>query len=263
MDTIVLKFGSSVLKDLSCMQKLLQVVKENSVIFKNIVIVVSAFGNTTDTLFSMLKEVDTHACKRESDMLLAVGERISASLVAIYLKKYGVGAISFTGSQTGIITDDDHTQAKILEVRAERLKSSLKEGKVVVVAGFQGVSRNKEVTTLGRGGSDTSAVALALALDAYGVIFYKDVCGLFDKDPKKESGAKWLQKASYDEAFNILKKSCHPILHLRALLLAKESQIPIWIREFKVHGKESCICQRVLRENKTYETTGGDVCPIS
>jgi aspartate kinase len=263
VNTIVLKFGSSVLKDISCIDNLVTIVKENIMSFKKVVLVVSALGNTTDALQDILEKVDENACKRESDMLLAVGERISASLVAIALKKNGVDAISFTGSQTGIITDEDHTQAKILEIRATRLNEALKRGQVVVVAGFQGVSLSKEVTTLGRGGSDTSAVALALALDAYGVIFYKDVCGLYNKDPKKHPEAKKVQKASFDEAYKILSASKRPLIHLRALTLAKQNQIPIWIKEFKVNGLESCIYQRRINHKRIYEVSGGQLCPIS
>lgn len=260
MKTIVLKFGSSVLKDLSSLDMLVHVVRENIITFKNIIIIVSAIGKTTDALGEVIEKVDKNACKRESDMLLAVGERVSASLVAIALKKNGLDSISFTGSQTGIITNDEHTQAKIIEVRPSRIKNALKENKLVVVAGFQGVSESKEVTTLGRGGSDVSAVALALALDAYGVIFYKDVCGLYNKDPNQYADAIKIQKATFEEASTIIAKSTRALLHPRALGMAQQNQVPIWIKEFKPNGQESCIYSRCLNGERIYEDKKRSLC---
>jgi len=162
-------------------------------------------------------------------LLLSVGERISMSLLAMALKEHKVSAISLTGSQSGIITCRRHNEALIQDVRPIRIKKHLDEGKVVIVAGFQGVSDEKEITTLGRGGSDTSAVALAAALGAEKVEFYKDVKGVYSKDPKKYPGATLISRLSFEEAL----KFSEFILHKRAILLASKNGLPLHIKSFK------------------------------
>jgi aspartate kinase len=165
-------------------------------------------------------------------MLLSVGERISMTLLAMCLAKKGREAISFTGSQSGIITCNQHSEAKIIDVTPFRLIKSLEQNKIVIVAGFQGVSRLKEITTLGRGGSDTTAVALSVALGAEKVEFYKDVPGLFSEDPKKNPDASLFSHLNYDEALDIVSKGAK-ILHKRCLELAKANQIPLHVLSFK------------------------------
>lgn len=193
------------------------------------VVVVSAMGKMTDHLLKLAHEIHNDPPKRELDMLISVGERISMTLLAMELGKRGVNAVSFTGSQSGIITSDDHYDAEILEVKPVRVWEALGEGKVVIVAGFQGVSRKKEVTTLGRGGSDTSAVALGAALGAEKVEFYKDVEGVYSADPKQVPDATLFSFLSYSQAIEV----CGKILHPRSILLASKNNLPLHVIPFK------------------------------
>ena len=149
-----------------------------------VVVVVSAMGNTTDELLAMAKQISPNPERRELDMLLSAGERISMALLSMAIRELGGDAISLTGSQSGIITTDRHVDARIIEVRPFRVQDALSQGKIVVVAGFQGVSHKKEVTTLGRGGSDTTAVAMAAALDAEYCEICSDVDGVYSADPR-------------------------------------------------------------------------------
>jgi len=150
----------------------------------DLVVVVSAMGDTTDELADLARKVSTEEHPREMDMLLTSGERISMALVSMAVNDRGQEAVSFTGSQSGIVTDTSHTRAKIVEIKGDRIKEELAKGRVVIVAGFQGVSKDREVTTLGRGGSDTTAVALAAALGAEECEIYTDVDGVYTADPR-------------------------------------------------------------------------------
>jgi len=165
----------------------------------DVVVVVSAMGKSTDNLIKLANEVSSTQPGRELDMLLTTGERVSMALVCMALIDLGIEAMSFTGSQVGIITDTAHGKAKILEVKGDRVRAALAEGKVCVVAGFQGVSTDKEITTLGRGGSDTTAVALAAALGADSCEIYTDVTGVFSADPRIVPQARKLTKIHSDE----------------------------------------------------------------
>jgi aspartate kinase len=196
-----------------------------------IVVVVSAMGGTTDQLIELAKQVHPQPPQREYDMLISVGERISMTLLAMALCLKNQEAVSFTGSQSGIITCQRHTNAQIIEVRPHRIEESLAQGKIVIVAGFQGVSRHKEITTLGRGGSDTSAVALGLALNAAKVVFYKDVPGVFDQDPKKHQHSKCYSHLTYQAALDIVNRGAK-ILHARAIELAAKNGLPLHVRSF-------------------------------
>lgn len=195
------------------------------------VTVVSAMGDTTDDLIALAKKVHPDPPRREYDMLVTVGERISISLLAMALKLKGQDAVSFTGSQSGIITSSDHTDAQIIEVRPHRILKELDENKVVIVAGFQGVSREGEITTLGRGGSDTTAVAMGISLKGEKVEFYKDVPGIFERDPKMSPESVQLPELSYDEALKIVSHGSE-VLHSRCLKLAQKNGIPLCIRSF-------------------------------
>src|SRR3989304_7244603 len=175
MQTIVLKFGGASVANIKNILKIADIIIDRSKVYKNILVVVSAMGKTTNKLINLAKRINENPSKREQDMLISVGERISMALLCMALEKKGKDAISFTGSQSGIITNDDHLQAKILDVKPFRILDALNKGKIVIVAGFQGVSLSKEITTLGRGGSDTSAVALGISLNADCIEFYKDV----------------------------------------------------------------------------------------
>ena len=230
MDTIVLKFGGASVARPEQFSEIAKIVAHRKSCSRTIV-VVSAMGDTTDQLLSLARQVHPQPPLREQDMLLTVGERVSISLLAMALELQGVRAISFTGSQSGIITSPEHSDARILEVRPHRIIRALNEGNVVIVAGFQGVSRDGEITTLGRGGSDTTAVALAVALGASKVEFYKDVEGMYAKDPKIYPDAQFHSFFSFDEALEIVERGAK-VLHSRCLGLAKKNGLPLHVLSF-------------------------------
>ena len=195
-----------------------------------LVVVISAPGSLTDQLIGMAQEVASNPDRRELDSLLAVGERMSSTRLAMAINQLAgePKAVSYTGSQVGIITDENHGAAKIVEVRPDRIKDSLREGKIVVVAGFQGVSRKKEVTTLGRGGSDLTAVALAAALGASRCELYKDVEGIFTADPHQVTDARLLETLDYDEV-TALSRSGLKAVQTDAVELARDSRVPLTV----------------------------------
>lgn len=195
----------------------------------DVVVVVSAMGKTTDNLLSLAKAVSDVHPGREMDMLLTTGERISMALVSMALAGVGVEAVSFTGSQVGIITDTIHTKAKILEIKGERVREALSEGKVVVIAGFQGVSTDSEITTLGRGGSDTTAVALAAALEADVCEIYTDVTGIFSADPRIVPQARKLAQLQFDEMLEMAGVGSK-VLALRSVEFARNHNVAIHVR---------------------------------
>lgn len=228
MSVIVLKFGGTSLATPALICRAAHKVahyKKNH----DIITVVSAMAHTTDRLFAMSREITDSPNAREIDMLLTAGERISVALFSMALERLNMKAVSFTGSQVGIITDTTHTDARILEIRGDRLKKALAENKIPVVCGFQGVSLEKEITTLGRGGSDTTAVALGAASGAERCIIFTDVDGVFTEDPHRFPGVKKIRTLSYDE---MLELSCRgaQVLHPRASGIAARYCIPIEIR---------------------------------
>src|SRR5262247_3807158 len=188
MAVIVQKYGGSSVADVDRLRKVAERVMRTRAEGHEVVVVVSAMGDTTDELLALAKSLSANPDRRELDMLLSAGERISMALLSIAIRELGGEAISFTGSQSGIITNDAHTSARIVEVRPFRVQDELARGKVVIVAGYQGVSYKKEVTTLGRGGSDTTAVALAAALGAEACEIYSDVDGVYSADPRVVPG---------------------------------------------------------------------------
>tara|TARA_B100000315_G_C14536147_1_gene568560 strand:+ start:192 stop:1433 length:1242 start_codon:yes stop_codon:yes gene_type:complete len=194
-----------------------------------VVVVISAMGDTTDNLVTLAKKINPYPPEREMDMLMSTGEQISGALLAMALNRRGVGAISFTGAQVGIITDTDHTQAKILKIETDRLKKELNKGKIVIVAGFQGLSTALEITTLGRGGSDLSAVALAVSLEADLCEIYTDVDGIYTTDPRIESSAKKLKYITFDEMLELASRGAQ-VMHTRAVEVAKKFNIPLHVR---------------------------------
>jgi len=195
----------------------------------DVVVVVSAMGKTTDNLISLANQVSGVHPGRELDMLLTTGERISMALVCMALANIGVDAVSFTGSQVGIITDSVHTKAKILEVKGDRLREALAAGKVAVVAGFQGVSVDREITTLGRGGSDTTAVALAAAVNADVCEIYTDVTGVFTADPRIVPQARKLQRLDFEEMLEMAGAGSK-VLALRSVEFARNHNVPLHVR---------------------------------
>lgn len=200
--------------------------------FDQVVAVVSAMGDTTDQLAAMALSVNPLPPKREYDMLLSAGERISMALLAMALSEKGCHARSFTGSQSGIFTSNDHSNAHIVDVQPKRLLEHFGKGEVIIVAGFQGMSRGREITTLGRGGSDITAVALGIACGASHVEFVKDVQGIYNKDPKKHLDATFYPSLDYDSALHIVTGSDHAVLHPRSIHLAQKNHLPLFIRSF-------------------------------
>ncbi len=195
----------------------------------DLVVVVSAMGKTTDGLLAQARRIHPDPPRRELDMLVSVGERISMSLLSMAIQRRGVEAISFTGSQCGIITNDRHSDARIIEVRPFRIQDELSRGRVVIVAGFQGMSYRREITTLGRGGSDTTAVALAAALDAESCIIYGDVDGVYSADPKLVAAARRIDALDYPE-MQELAESGAKVLNATAVEFAKERGIALFVR---------------------------------
>jgi aspartate kinase len=228
--TIVLKFGGASVASTEQFAKIAEIISQRHRLYR-VVVVVSAMGDTTDQLLSLAKRVHPSPPPREQDMLISVGERISIALLAMALHQNEKEAISFTGSQSGIITSSKHSEAEIVDVRPHRILSALEAGKIVIVAGFQGVSQQGEITTLGRGGSDTTAVALGVALGACKVEFFKDVEGIYSEDPKKNSKAQLFPSLSYDQAIEIVNKGAK-VLHARCIQLAKKNNLPLHIISF-------------------------------
>jgi aspartate kinase len=226
---IVQKFGGTSVADSDRIREVAKHVAWTRQNGDEVVVVVSAMGKTTDELVRMAEDVSSVTPGRELDMLLTAGERITMSLLCMALAELGVEAASFTGSQAGIITDTTHTKAKIVEVRATRLTEALAEGLVPVVAGFQGVSTTRDITTLGRGGSDTTAVALAAALGADRCEIYTDVSGVFTADPRVVPSARRLQKVSFDEMLEIASTGGR-VLALRSVEFARNHHVPVHVR---------------------------------
>jgi aspartate kinase len=222
----ILKFGGSSVGSPDRIQRVARIIREFKKEYPqdHLVVVVSAMGDTTDDLISLAKKVSAKAqhsdYRREMDMLLSAGERISMALLSMALQDLDIPSKSFTGSQSGIITDTVHGEAKISEIRPQRIQEELKKGNLCIVAGFQGVSREKEITTLGRGGSDTSAVALGVVLDADEIFIFTDVDGVFPVDPRKsETPLKPLEKISWPRAIELAYRGAQ-VLHPRCVELA-------------------------------------------
>ena len=228
MPIVVQKYGGSSVADVEKIRKVAEKVAATRRAGKDVCVVVSAMGDTTDDLLALAKKVSASPARRELDMLLTAGERISMALLSMALNDLGVPAISFTGSQSGIITNDSHASARIVEVRPYRVQDELGRGKVVIVAGYQGVSYRREVTTLGRGGSDTTAVALAAALGADCEI-YSDVAGVFTADPRVVPDARRLDALSYEEMQELAQAGAK-VLNAQAVEFAKEKGIAIHAR---------------------------------
>ncbi|HSP88552.1 MAG TPA: aspartate kinase [Ignavibacteriaceae bacterium] len=246
MGIIVQKYGGSSLSDIEKIKKVASLIAQVKKVGHDVAVVVSAMGKTTDSLISSAKSLSSDPPSREIDMLLSTGERISMSLLCIALNDLGVKAISLTGSQAGIITNDRHTNARVIEVRPFRIQDELENGNVVVIGGFQGVSYKRDITTLGRGGSDTSAVALAAALNAERCEIYSDVDGVYSADPSLIKNAQHLPEISYQQ-MQEMSMAGAKVLNSQAIQFAKEAQITIYARSAFGPGKESIV--RILKSD--------------
>ncbi len=229
MALVVQKYGGTSVGDAERIRAVADHVARTRAAGNDVVVVVSAMGKFTDDLIRLADDVSPTRPPRELDMLLTAGERISMALVSMALAARGVDSASFTGSQAGIITDTDHTKAKILEMRPDRIREALDAGLVPVVAGFQGVSTERDITTLGRGGSDVTAVALAAALKADVCEIYTDVTGVFSADPRVVSSARRLPKVSFDEMLEMAATGGR-VLMLRSVEFARRHQVPLHVR---------------------------------
>lgn len=248
MALIVQKYGGTSVADTERLKnvanRVIETVKEGN----QVVVVLSAPAGMTDDLTRRAKEISKNPCGREMDMLLATGEQISISLFAMALKDMGQDAISFTAYQVGIITDKSHTKAKIQSINSDKIKKELDMGKVVVVAGFQGMTENNDITTLGRGGSDTTGVALGAALNADEVEIYTDVDGVYTTDPRIVKEARKIHYISYEEMLE-LAGSGAKVLHLRSIEIAAKYGIKIHLRSTFVKDKGTI----VKEEDETME----------
>ena len=229
MSLIVQKYGGTSVADPERMRNVARHIAATRAAGHDLVIVVSAMGKATDNLLQLAHQVSANPPSREMDMLLTTGERISMALLCMALHDVGVDAVSFTGSQVGIITDTVHTKAKILEVKGDRVRAAVADNKVAVVAGFQGISTAKEITTLGRGGSDTTAVALAAALKADSCEIYTDVTGVFTADPRVVPQARKIPVLQFDEMLEMAGAGSK-VLALRSVEFARNHDVPIQVR---------------------------------
>jgi aspartate kinase len=226
---VVQKFGGTSVSDADRVRAVADHIARTQRQGNGVVVVVSAMGKTTDDLLRLATDVSQVQPPRELDMLLTAGERMSMALLVMALAGLGVDAVSYTGSQAGIITDSTHTKANILEVRGDRLREALEAGRVPVVAGFQGVSVDRDVTTLGRGGSDTTAVALAASLGADVCEIYTDVSGVFSADPRIVPAARKLGRVSFGEMLDIAASGGR-VLSLRSVEFARKHHVPLHVR---------------------------------
>jgi len=229
MSIVVQKYGGSSVADVGKLRRVAARVVETAKTGRRVCVVVSAMGDTTDELLELARKVSPAPPRRELDMLVSCGERISMALLSMAIAELGQEAISFTGSQSGILTNDRHSGARIIEVRPVRIQDELERGKIVIVAGFQGVSYKREITTLGRGGSDTTAVALAAALGAEYCEICSDVDGVYSADPRIVDAPRLVQAISYDEMQELAEHGAR-VLNPQAVEFARSAGIAIYAR---------------------------------
>ena len=261
VNTIVLKFGGSSLSN----NKNLKIVANKIINLynkkNNIVVIVSAQGKTTDKLLKDAMELSKSPSSRELDMLLSTGEQISASKLSILLNELGYTSISLTGWQAGIYTNNTNGNAIINKINTTRIKKELRKNKIVIITGFQGINKNNDITTLGRGGSDTSAVAIASALETKNCYIFSDVDGIYTADPKKVSGAKKLSCLSYDEMQEISNEGAR-VLHNRCVNIGKRFKVPI-ITKSTFNNKPGTVISDIIEENTIKSIVKKDISKIS
>lgn len=243
---IVQKFGGSSVANVERIQKVAQRVVSYRNKGYDLIVVVSALGDTTDELIELAAKITSEPSEREMDMLLSTGEQISVALLAMAVHKLGSEAISFTGAQVGIITDKSHTKARIIKINTDRIKEELKKGRIVIVAGFQGVTLEQDITTLGRGGSDLTAVALAKELGADECEIYTDVEGVYTTDPRIEPKARKMQAITYDEMLEMASLGAQ-VMQARSIEVAKKFDVPIHVRSSFSPNPGTMIIKEVKR----------------
>lgn len=261
MDTIVLKFGGSSVADNEKLYMVAKKIIDLRSSYDNIVVVLSAQGKTTDNLIKQAKELSDKPNDRDLDLLLSTGEQISVAKLSILLNNLGYKAIALTGWQAGINTNDSNQNSLIKNIDTSRIKKELNDDKIVVVAGFQGINKNGDITTLGRGGSDTTAVAIAAALHAKQCYIFSDVDGVYTTDPNKVEDAKKLLNVSYDEMLEISSEGAK-VLHNRCVEIGKKFDIPI-ITKSTFDEKPGSLISNVIEKNTVKSIVKKDVSRIS
>ncbi len=241
---IVQKYGGTSVANTDRIKKVAERVIQTKKTGKDVVVVVSALGNTTDELINLAYKITNNPSERELDMLISTGEQVSVALLAMAIHKLGEQAISFTGAQVGIITDSAHTKAKIVDINTRRIEEEIKKGKIVIVAGFQGVNPDHEITTLGRGGSNLTAVALAKTIGASMCEMYTDVEGVYTADPRIVPDARKLSSISYDEMLEMASSGAQ-VLQARSVEFAKKFNVPIHVRSSFSNKKGTIISEEV------------------
>lgn len=253
-DILVQKFGGSSVATPTMIKNVAERIADSYKKGNAIVAVVSALGNTTNELLDLASKVCENPSEREVDVLISTGEQVSSALLTMAIHDLGLGAVSFTGFQVGIITDSTHTKAKIIDIDTSRIKDKLEKGKIVIVAGFQGMSSDKNITTLGRGGSDLTAMALAHSLGARMCEIYTDVKGVFTANPNWVDKARKLKVISYDEMLELASLGTE-VLQARAVEFAKRYNVPIHVRS-SFNDKKGTIISREVEEMEDIVVSG-------
>lgn len=246
-DLIVQKYGGSSVANVERIKRVAGRIIETKEKGKKVVVVVSAMGDTTDDLIELAQKINEHPPHREMDMLLATGEQVSISLLAIAIQAMGHDVVSLTGAQCGIVTSSVHKRARINDIHTHRIENELAAGKIVIVAGFQGVNENKDITTLGRGGSDTSAVAVAASLKAELCEIYTDVDGVYTADPRIVEEASKIDEISYEEVLEMASTGAK-VLHPRSVEMAEKFKVPLVVRSSYNYNEGTIIKEEVIME---------------
>ena len=254
MSLIVQKFGGSSVADADRIRNVARIITETYRKGHSVVAVLSAQGDTTDDLIEKAKEINPSASKREMDMLLATGEQISISLCAMAIERMGYPAVSLTGWKAGMLTDSSYSSARIKRIRTERIQKELDKKKIVLVAGFQGINKYDDITTLGRGGSDTSAVALAAALHADLCQIYTDVDGVYTADPRHVTGARKLEEITFDEMLELASLGAQ-VLHNRSVEMAKRYNVNMEVLS-SFSGKPGTKVKEVVKTMEKIHVSG-------
>lgn len=244
MGLIVQKFGGTSVANAERIRAAAKRIVETYNAGNKVIVVVSARGQTTDELIDLAYEIMDNPSAREMDMLMSTGEQISIALVAMAIHAMGYPAVSFTGGQVGIVTDSSHTKARIKNINTQRMQKELDKGTIIIVAGFQGIDANENITTLGRGGSDTTAVALAAIMKADRCEIFTDVDGIYTADPRKVPHARKLDKVSYDEILELASLGAQ-VMHSRSIEFAKKYNVPLYVRSSFNTNEGTLICKEV------------------
>lgn len=244
MGLIVQKFGGTSVANAERIKAAAKRIVETYKAGNKVIVVVSARGQTTDELIDLAYEIMDNPSTREMDMLMSTGEQISIALVAMAIHAMGYPAVSFTGGQVGIVTDSSHTKARIKNINTQRMQKELDKGTIIIVAGFQGIDANENITTLGRGGSDTTAVALAAIMKADRCDIFTDVDGIYTADPRKVPHARKLDKVSYDEILELASLGAQ-VMHSRSIEFAKKYNVPLYVRSSFNTNEGTLICKEV------------------